>query len=116
MNDVDAYVAEAPEERRAVLATLRDACREELTGFDETMAYRMPSYARDGEVEVAFASQKQHIALYILRTDVMAAHRARLEHLDLGKGAIRYRTPEDVDMDVVRSMLRLTAESRGRIC
>ena len=114
--DVDGYVAGAPEDRRPVLAALRDACREELLGFTETMAYRMPSYERDGEVEVAFASQKEYIALYVLRTDVLQAHRARLAHLDLGKGAIRYRRPDDVDMDVVRSMLRLTWESRGRIC
>ena len=98
------------------MAALRDACREELTGFAETMAYRMPSYKRDGEVEVAFASQTGHIALYVLRTDVMAAHREQLTHANVGKGAIRYRRPEDVDMDVVRSMLQATAESRGPIC
>lgn len=114
--DVDAYVAGPPDHRRGVLTALRDACREELAGFAETMAYRMPSYERDGEVEVAFASQKGHITLYVLRTDVMAALREQLAHVSVGKGAIRYRRPEDVDMDVVRSMLRATAESRGPIC
>ena len=114
--DVDAYVAEAPEDRRVALAALRDACREELAGFAETMAYRMPSFQRDGEVEVAFASQKGPIALYVLRTDVLAGHRVQLAHVSVGKGAIRYRRPEDVDLDVVRSMLRATGEARGPIC
>jgi uncharacterized protein YdhG (YjbR/CyaY superfamily) len=62
------------------------------------MDYGMPSYSRAGEVEVAFASQKQYISLYMLRTDVMAAHRAQLDHLSVGKGAIRFRKPEDIDL------------------
>jgi uncharacterized protein YdhG (YjbR/CyaY superfamily) len=113
---VEHYLADAPERRREVLGALRRACLAELDGFAETMAYRMPSYERDGEVEVAFANQKQYISLYILRTDVMATHRARLEGLSVGKGCIRYRKPADVDLDLVRSMLRATAASTGPVC
>lgn len=80
------------------------------------MAYRMPSYSRDGTVEVAFASQKQYVSLYILRTDVLDAHRERFDHLDVGKGCIRYRNPDQVDEVVVRAMLRATASSTGRVC
>jgi Domain of unknown function (DU1801). len=48
-----------------------------LTDFEETMEYGEPSYKRNGEVEVGFASQKNFIGLYTLRvrTDVMNAHR-----------------------------------------
>jgi hypothetical protein len=42
------------------------------------MDFGMPSYKRDGEVEIAFASQKKYISLYILREDVLDAHRDRL--------------------------------------
>jgi hypothetical protein len=37
--DVDTYLALAPEERRAVLSEIRTMCRELLTGFDESMSY-----------------------------------------------------------------------------
>lgn len=114
--DVDAYLSESPESRRGMLAALRSACLEELVGFAESMAYGMPSYRRDGEIEVAFASQKQYLSLYILRTDVMDAHRSHLDHLSVGKGCIRYRKPQDIDMNVVRSMLRTTAASKGKVC
>lgn len=113
---VDAYLDEVPEKRRDALDALRNACLEELDGFTESMSYRMPSYARDGEVEVAFASQKQYISLYILRTDVTEAHRSRLDLLDVGKSCIRYRKPEAIDMEVVRSMLRATVASKGTVC
>ena len=116
--DVTAYIAEAPVERRETLTRLRDLCREILFDFEETMEYGGPSYKRDGEVEVGFARQKHFIGLYILRTDVMAAHLHRLEGrgISVGKGAIRYSRPERIDFNVVESMLRATRESRGPVC
>lgn len=114
--EIERYIEDAPEQRQSVLGALRAACLAELRGFQESMEYGMPSYSRAGEVEVAFASQKQCISLYILRTDVMEAHRAELDHLSVGKGAIRCRKPEDVDFAVVRSMLSQTADSIGPVC
>lgn len=114
--DVDAYLAEAPAERQDVLRDLRDACRELLPGFIESMSYGLPTYLRDGVAEVGWASQKRHISLYILRTDVLDAHRDALSGLDQGKGCIRYRRPSQVDLEVVRSMLVSTAASRGVVC
>jgi uncharacterized protein YdhG (YjbR/CyaY superfamily) len=114
--EVDRYIDDAPEQRKPMLNALRSASRDELGGFRESLEHGMPSYSRQGEVEVAFASQKQYVSLYILRTDVMAAHRSELDHLSLGKGCIRYRKQEDVDYELVRSMLRETADSTGPVC
>jgi uncharacterized protein YdhG (YjbR/CyaY superfamily) len=116
--DVTTYIEEAPPERQEALRRLRELCLAELTGFEETMDYGGPSYKRNEEVEVGFASQKHFIGLYILRTDVMAAHRDRLERkgVSVGKGAIRYSRPERIDFKVVESMLRGTVKSTGPVC
>jgi uncharacterized protein YdhG (YjbR/CyaY superfamily) len=95
------------------MQSIRNLCRNELNGFVESLAYGMPSYLRNGEAEVAFPNQKHHIALYILRTDVFESHRAQMSHLSLGKGAIRYRNPAQVDLDVVRAMLPRHRDWRG---
>jgi len=113
---VDAYLAGVPPARQAVLSEIRDACVEHLDGFDEVVAYGMPGYERDGQVEAGFASQKQYISVYILRTEVMEAHRDRLASIDTGKGCLRWRKPEDVDLDVIASMLRATAVATGPVC
>jgi uncharacterized protein YdhG (YjbR/CyaY superfamily) len=114
--DVDAYLALAPEEWRAVLGEMRDACRTLLAGFDESMRYGMPSCSRDGVAEVAWASQKRYFSLYVMRADVLNAHRSQLADLDVGKGCIRYRGPAAVDFTVVRSMLTAVAASQGPVC
>jgi len=115
---VPAYLKEVPAERKDALKQLRAQCRELLTGFKESMEYGMPSYSRNGEVEVAFASQKNYISLYILRTDVMKTHKKLLtgKGVSFGKGCIRYTKPERIDFNVVESMLRATEESEGVVC
>jgi len=116
--DVTTYIREAPVERREVLMRLRDLYRATLTSFEESMDYGGPSYKRNGVVEAGFASQKNFIGVYILRTDVMNAHKDLLKAkgVSVGKGAIRYSKPERIDFGVVESMLRATVESTGPVC
>lgn len=97
---------------------MRDLCRTTLVGFKESMDYGGPCYSRNGEVEVGFASQKNFIGLYILRTDVMRAHRYLLNvpGVTLGKGVIRYPNSEKIDFHAVEKMLRATSESTGPVC
>jgi uncharacterized protein YdhG (YjbR/CyaY superfamily) len=115
---VPAYLKEVPESRRAALKQLRDLCRATLIGFKESMDYGSPCYSRNGVVEVGFASQAHFIGLYILRTDVMNAHRYLLNipGVTLGKGIIRYSKPEKIDFKVVERMLKATVESTGEVC
>src|SRR5215831_18851333 len=100
--DVDTYIEEAPAERRPALTRLRNLCRQELKGFEERMFYGMPGYARRGDLEVGFASQRNYIALYILRQDALASQRPALSGLSVGKGCIRYAQPEKINYPVVR--------------
>jgi uncharacterized protein YdhG (YjbR/CyaY superfamily) len=116
--NVTIYLNEIPAEREPALAKLRDLCCFLLKDFEESMTYGMPSYSRNGEVEVAFASQKNFIALYILRTDVMNTHRdlLKVKGVSLGKGCIRYTKPEKIDFKVIVMMLKATQESKGVVC
>ena len=117
--DVATYLEEVPAERRAALAQLRKQCLAILKGFEESMRYGGPSYSRNGVVEVGFASQKNFIGLYILRTDVMKTYKDMLKTeggVSIGKGAIRYSKPEKIDFEVVEKMLKATVESTGVVC
>ena len=115
---VNAYLDGVPAERKEALAKLRDLCRATLKGFDESMEYGMPSYSRNGEVEVAFASQKNYISLYILKQGVMEAHKEQLagKGISFGKGCIRYSKPERIDFMLVEQMLVATEKSDAPIC
>ena len=113
---VEQYIAEAPADRRAALELLRRLCVEELAGFEESMQYGMPAYARGGVVEVSFASQKRYISLYVTRECAVEANAARLTGLSVGKGCIRFRRPEQIDPAVVRALLDATVTDTGPVC
>ena len=113
---VDEYFKEIPAERKPAMEQLRRLCQEYLTGFEEGMVYGMPCYSRNGEVEIAFNSQKNNIALYILRRDVLDQHRAAFPASSIGKGCIRYRNANKIDYAIVEELLRKTAQSIGPVC
>jgi uncharacterized protein YdhG (YjbR/CyaY superfamily) len=115
-SSVDSYIAAAPAARRAPLEVLRQLCVERLPGFEEAMRYGMPSYLRDEEVEVAFASHKSYISFYVLRQDALEASADRLRGLSVGKGCIRFRRSDQIDPQTIRRLLDSTASSTGPIC
>ena len=118
---VDEYLKEVAAnrltaDRLPALQQLRRLCRKHLRGFEESMVYGLPGYSRAGIVEVGFASQKNNIALYILRQDVLDAHRAEFAPSTVGKGCIRYRNPDRIDFRVVQKMLNATRKATGPVC
>lgn len=104
--DVDAYLAEADPARRPWLARIREVARANLPGYVEEMQWGMPAYSIDGRSIFAFASQKQHVSLYLTGITVPAQHAEALSRLDHGKGCIRFRRPEAIDYDLLGALLR----------
>jgi uncharacterized protein YdhG (YjbR/CyaY superfamily) len=67
-------------------------------------------------VEVSFASQKQYIALYVLKKSVLDEFRDTLSASSIGKGCIRFSTPEQMNFAVIEQLLRSNVESRVLPC
>jgi uncharacterized protein YdhG (YjbR/CyaY superfamily) len=94
---VEEYLKQTPYKRIQELRKIRQICLSTMPKQEETMAYKMPSYKRNDQVEVAFASQKQHICVYILIHEVMLNNTDRLAGLNHGKGCIRFSNPKKID-------------------
>lgn len=116
--DVPGYLKEVPADRAEALGRLRQLCLEVLVGYQESMRYGMPCYTRQGaaEPEIAFASQKNYISLYVLKQEVVQANKELLKGASLGKGCIRYSKPSRINFDVVRKMLVESYKSGAEVC
>ena len=114
--DVPTYIDEVPAERRPAMERLRNLCVEHLKGYQEGMDYGMPVYKRHGAMEISFASQKQYIALYVMKKDVLDEFRPALSAASIGKGCIRFTRPEKIDFEVIEQLLRRTAQSKSAPC
>lgn len=118
------YIEELPEDRRGEVTKLRSLVRKHLPkGFAEQMQYGMIGYVvphkhfpagyhtdpKQPLPFIAIASQKNHLALYLMapsmRPDLEAKIRkgfqASGKKLDMGKSCIRFKKLEDLALDVV---------------
>lgn len=104
--DVPSYIAQAPADRQAALRKLRALCRNHLQGTIECIDYGMPVYkSKAGEMVVAFASQKNYIAFYGCGQLLLANHADEAKKLDMGKGCIRFKKPEQIDFALIGQLL-----------
>ena len=132
---VDAYLAALPEERREALQAVRAVILANLDpDLEEVMQYGMigyvvphrvypPGYHCDPKQPLCYAglaSQKQHMALYLMCAYGDAGERAWLEQaweaagkkLDMGKSCLRFRKLEDLPLEVIgEAFRRVSAEA-----
>jgi hypothetical protein len=118
---VEAYLAALPPERRAALRKVRAVIRKNLRpGFEEGMQYGMIGYyiplsrypeTYNGQALAlaALAAQKHYLVVYLMsvygdpatRRWFEKAYRASGKKLDMGKSCVRFKTVDDLPLDVV---------------
>jgi uncharacterized protein YdhG (YjbR/CyaY superfamily) len=127
-----AYLASLPPERRKVIAAVRALIRKHLPqGYVETMNWGMLSYeiplARypdtyNGQplMYLALAAQKNNYAFYMGCVDaergmldpLVAAYEAAGRRLDMGKGCLRFKSLDELPLDVIARIVASTPVER----
>jgi len=126
---VEEYLASLPDDRREALTAVRAVLLKNMPkGIVETMNWGMVTYevplttypdTYNGQplAYAALASQKNHMAVYLmgiygderLRDTFESEYRATGKRMDVGKSCVRFRTLDDLPLDVVgRAVKALT--------
>jgi hypothetical protein len=123
------YLAELPADRRAAIQAVREVILKNLDDdFEEGITYGMigyyvphsiypPGYHCDPRQPLPFAnlaSQKNHMALYLMCVYADQEQRKRFEtdwkkagkKLDMGKSCVRFKRLEDLALDVIGETIR----------
>jgi hypothetical protein len=119
MTDVADYLASLPEDRRRTISAVRDAILAALpAGFVEGVQYGMLGYmvpldrypaSYNGQplCYLALAAQKRYCSLYLMNVygereaAFRAAYAASGKRLDMGKSCVRFRTAQDLALEVI---------------
>jgi len=110
---IDAYIAAAPPDRRALLDELRATIRVAAPEAEETISYGMPAFAQHGTL-VYFALQKNHIGFYPTASGI-AAFQEELAAYESSKGAVRFPLDRPLPLDLIQRIVRLrVAENRRK--
>ncbi len=122
---VDQYLADLPEQRRAILQPVRQMVLDSLQdGFVESMTMGMPTYEvplstfpdtynKKPMMYCAIAAQKNHNALYLcgvysdpeLEKKLRDGYAAAGLKLNMGKSCIRFKQLEQLPLDVVAEII-----------
>ena len=122
------YLAALPPERRTALTQVRRVIRKHLPpGYRETMNWGMITYevplrrypmTYNGQplCYAGLASQKGHLSLYLMAAYASTAQTKRLQdgfrragkRLTMGKSCIRFRSADDLAMDVIAEVIAST--------
>lgn len=124
---VEQYLQELPEDRRAVVSTVRDVVVRNLpAGYTETMNWGMISYeiplsdypdTYNGQPlgYAALAAQKNYYALYVMTYMVPAQEKWLRDEfqkagkkLDMGKSCLRFKKLDDLPLDVIGKVIAST--------
>lgn len=115
------YLAELPPDRRAIVDAVRSTILDRLpAGFEETVTFGMLGYVvpldrypgtYNGQPlsVIALANQKQYVSLYLMgvyaddgqRSWFIDAWKATGKRLDMGKSCVRFRSLDDVPLEIV---------------
>lgn len=121
---VDEYLEGLPEPRRSQVRQMHELIRETAPDLEPHVDrggigygryhYRYASGREGDSPQVGLSSRKQYISLYTCAgtADRYLAEQfaPRLGKADVGRGCVRFKKPEDLDLAVVRELLRATAE------
>lgn len=129
---VAAYLKSLPPERRRVVSKVRNAVRKALPkGYRESMGFGMITYGiplktypdtYNGQplCYAGLAAQKNHYALYLMGAyadpkngkKLETEFRKRGKKLDMGKSCLRFKTLDDLPLDVIGEMIASTPPDR----
>ena len=118
---VEEYLAGLPEDRRETVAAVRDVVNANLPdGYVETMTFGMigwvvpledypDTYNGQPLAIASLASQKNHMALYLMGLYASEPELARFQQqyadrglkLDMGKSCVRFKRLDQVPLDVI---------------
>ncbi|HEX7150892.1 MAG TPA: DUF1801 domain-containing protein [Thermoanaerobaculia bacterium] len=124
----EAYLDELPEDRREVVAKVRDLVQKNLPkGYKETVSFGMitwcvplerypNTYNKQPLGYVALAAQKNYYALYLMNVYADSEHEQLLREeykkagkkLDIGKSCLRFKKLDDLQMDAVAKIIAST--------
>jgi uncharacterized protein YdhG (YjbR/CyaY superfamily) len=126
---VAGYLAELPADRRKTISTVRAVVRKHLPqGYKESIGYGMICYAvplstypdtYNGQplCYAALAAQKNYCAIYLMNVYGDAAtakafregFRQAGKKLDMGKSCVRFKTADDLPLDVIGRTIAATS-------
>jgi uncharacterized protein YdhG (YjbR/CyaY superfamily) len=105
VEDVDDYLAAAPEPHRTTLTALRSLLVGLLPEAEQGIAYGVPCFKVDGKGIAGFAFYTKHCSYFPMSGSITAELASELRGYGTAKGSIRFAVDEPLRADLVRQLV-----------
>ncbi len=102
--NVDAYIAAAPKESRAMLKILRNIIKSAAPKAQEGISYGMPYYSYYGRLAY-FAGHAKHVGFYPM-SGVIRAFKKELRAFATSAGTVRFPIGKPLPASLIRRMVK----------
>jgi uncharacterized protein YdhG (YjbR/CyaY superfamily) len=116
--DVDEYMAQLPDGRRAVMEQLRSTIRSAAPDATEAISYNMPAFRLNGRFLVSYEAFKRHYSLFPWSEAMVEELGEEMNRYAVGKGTIRFSVGDPIPLELVTRIVefrhREVEEEAGR--
>jgi uncharacterized protein YdhG (YjbR/CyaY superfamily) len=112
--DVDEYMAQLPEDRRAVMEQLRSTIRSAAPAATEAISYNMPAFRLGGRFLVSYEAFKHHYSLFPWSDGMVEELGDAMKPYAVGKGTIRFPADEPIPLELVSRIVEIRNREVGQ--
>jgi uncharacterized protein YdhG (YjbR/CyaY superfamily) len=105
--DVDEYMAQLPDDRRAVMEQLRSTIRSAAPVATEAISYNMPAFRLGKRFLVSYEAFKRHYSLFPWSDEMVAELGEDMKPYAVGKGTIRFPADEPIPFELVARIVEI---------
>ena len=104
-SSIDEYIASFPEDKQALLESIRVTIKAAASEAEERISYGMPTFALNGNL-VYFAATKNHIGLYPASSGVPEAFRNELSRYKGTKGSVHFPYSQPLPLELITRIVQ----------
>lgn len=111
-DEIDAYIANFPEEVQQKLAQMRATIRAAAPEAEETISYQMPTFRLHGNL-VHFAAFKHHIGFYPIPSGI-AEFQEELSAYKMGKGSVQFPLNQPLPIELITRIVQFRVQENTK--
>lgn len=111
--EVDTYLSELDEPKRATLIALRRDILAALPGAEQCISYGVPAFRVGGKVIAGFAAFKNHLSYLPHSGSVFPELAAELAGYEKSSGALRFAVDTPLPAHLVRKLIHVRLHQAG---
>lgn len=105
--NVDEYMAQLPDDRRAVMEQLRSTIRSAAPNATEAISYNMPAFRLGGRFLVSYEAFKNHYSLFPWSDEMVEELGEEMQPYAVGKGTIRFPADQPIPLELVTRIVAI---------